>query len=127
MLSRSLVVSSVACAVALSGCGPRVRYFRVSSYPEGAVVYVDGEPRGETNFERLGIEFEPEGRLVTLRLEKAGYQSAGAVLGEDSPRHLAFFLQETPRNAEILQVLKSILEALDRLSAELKRESETRR
>ncbi len=124
MAARVFAASLV--LVALYGCGGTVKYFKVTSYPEGAVVYVDGEPRGETDFERLKIEFEPEDRLVTLRLEKEGYQSAGAVLGAGSPEHLAFFLQESPRNAEILQVLKSILETLDRLSADLKRALEER-
>lgn len=116
----SLAVLSLAVlSLGPSGCQSHVRYFKVTSYPEGATVYVDGEARGQTTFSRLEIDFGSEEKLVTMRVEKAGYQPTGAVLSSGSPGELAFFLEEAPQNREILEVLRSILKVLDRLSIDL--------
>jgi hypothetical protein len=113
---RSALALVVLCAAA--GCGSHVRYFRVTSYPEGATVYVDGEDRGQTTFSRLEVDFGSEDQLITLRLEKPGYQPTGTVISRNSPAVLAFFLEEAPQNREILETLKGILKVLDRLSSD---------
>lgn len=117
----AVAASALACvafACVAAGCTSHVRYFRVTSFPEGATLYVDGEDRGQTTFGALEIDFRSADSLVTLRLEKPGYHPTGAVLSASSPGDLAFFLQEAPQNREILDVLKGILRALDRLSSE---------
>ena len=107
-----------------AGCETAVRYFRITSFPDGARVFVDGELRGETNFEKLGINFESEERLSTVLVKKDGYQATGTVLSLNSPKEIAFFLQEAPKNHELLAVLKNILQVLDRLSTNLSERAE---
>lgn len=102
------------------GCETTTRYFKVSSYPEGAMIYVDGEPRGQTNFARLAVDFPEEESRVTIRLGKEGYQTTGAVLSRATSPELAFFLADAPKNQEILDVLRSILQSLDRMAAEMR-------
>jgi len=106
------------------GCETTGEYFKVSSYPEGAMVFVDGERRGQTNFGKLEVNFEPEDKVVTLRLEKEGYQTTGMLLTRNSPRQMMFFLEEAPRNLEILKVLKDMLQVLDRISNDLRQSTE---
>ena len=100
---------------ALVSCESTKRYFTVSSHPEGAVIFVDSEPRGQTNFECLVIDFKKR-RHALVRVEKEGYQADGMVLSAESPRYIAFFLQESPSNKSILQVLNQLHQVLDRLS-----------
>ena len=114
---RAFLASAAAVAL-LAGCETTARHFKVTSFPEGATVYVDGEPRGQTNFNRLEVDFAQEDRLVTLRIEKEGFQPTGTILSKDSPREMAFFLAQAPRNQEILGVLKDILQVLDRIAAQ---------
>lgn len=120
MRTSSAVLSALALVAFCSsvGCGSHVRYFRVTSYPEGATVYVDGEDRGQTTFSRLEVDFGSTDQLVTIRLEKPGYQPTGTVISRNSPAVLAFFLEQAPQNREILETLKGILKALDRLSSD---------
>ena len=117
-LRRASVTGALAVLLG-SGCETTEKYFKITSFPEGATVYVDGEPRGQTNFKRLEVDFEREDKLVTVRLEKDGYQTTGIVLSKRSPQEIAFFLDEAPSNQEILQVLKDILKVLDRISTEI--------
>ena len=105
--------------LAASGCATGRRYFRVTSYPQGATVYVDGESRGQTDFDRLEVDFGSGEGQVILRVEKQGYQPAGGVLSSGSPREVAFFLQEVPRNEEILEAMSRILQGIDRISSQL--------
>jgi hypothetical protein len=121
-----------ACGIALIiltgfGCESTVRQFKVTSFPEGATVYVNGEVRGQTNYNQLAVDFDQEDKLVTLRLEKAGYQTTGTVLSQGSPREMAFFLQEAPNNQKILDVLRSIREVLDRIAVGLRERIEEKK
>lgn len=120
MRSTVLPLLAVLGSLAGLGCESTMKYFRVSSFPEGATVYVDGEPRGQTNIARLGVDFETEEKRATIRIVKEGYQTTGTVLSDKSSPEIAFFLAEAPKNQEILQVLKDMLQVLDRMSAELR-------
>ena len=74
-----------------SGCASKSTYFRVTSYPEGATVYVDGESRGQTHFDRLEVDFGSGDEQVILRVEKQGYQPTGVVLSSTSPREISLW------------------------------------
>jgi hypothetical protein len=60
-------------------------------------------------------------------VEKEGFQTTGAVLSEESREEVAFFLQQAPKNDEILNVLKGIHQVLDRVSSDLSRPVEESR
>jgi hypothetical protein len=108
-----------------SGCLHPQRQFRVTSYPSGATVFVEGEKRGQTDMERLNVEFSGKD-LVTIRLDKEGYQASGQVLGLDSPHELFFVLQEAPQDRDVLERLKRIETQLERLSAEVRGEGKAK-
>ena len=100
------------------GCESTQRFFRVNSYPEGAVVYVNDEPRGQTNFEKLLVDFK-NSAFVTVLVKKDGYQSSGLVLSKTSPERVTFFLEEAPSNESILRELDGLQRALDRLTSKV--------
>ena len=107
-MRTGLIISCFALLALAGGCGAPQRVYSVSSFPPGATVYVDGQPRGQTDMEKLSISFEGKPRRV-LRVEKEGYQSTGTVLNPDSPEEDLFFpLQETPDNKKLLDALHAL-------------------
>jgi hypothetical protein len=112
LLLGSLSLSLV--ALLGSGCGLPQKQFRITSYPPGADIYVESEKRGQTDAEKLAITFYP--RLwVRVRVEKAGYQPAGTLLGLTSPDEVFFVLEEASHNQETADSLKRIESLLERL------------
>jgi PEGA domain len=106
-------------AVVAAGCGTTGKNFKITSYPAGATVFVDGELRGQTGDDAsVYIKFHPD-PLVTIRLQKEGYQPTGAVLSVESPDEIAFFLQEAPHHEKVLETLKDIRNVLDQISTQL--------
>ncbi len=101
------------------GCKATEKSFKITSFPQGARIYVDGDPRGETDMEKLLISFRAN-PLVTLRLEKEGFQTTGRVLNIESEAEIAFFLQESPNNKEILETLNNIQRLLERFPSEVR-------
>jgi hypothetical protein len=100
------------------GCEAPQKTFKIASYPPGATIYIDDEPRGQTDAERLLIKFYPS-ETVTIRLEKPGFQPTGSVLSRNSSQQLTFFLQEAPRNQRILDEATNIRRLLTQISAQL--------
>ncbi len=97
----------------LAGCSRQ--YFTIDSYPEGAVIFIDDEPRGQTKFEKLGVDFSGK-KYVTVRVEKDGFQPGGGVLRKSSPKQMVFFLEESPKNETILEELRDLQRSLDRMA-----------
>lgn len=122
-MKRAVFAGTVAVLASLSttGCSSSKRFFNITSYPSGATIFVNGEPRGVTDMPRLAIEFPAEETLVPLRIEKEGFQTAGAVLNRSSGYQLAFFLQEAPNNKKIIELLSNIQRTLGQISAQLER------
>lgn len=115
-ISSSLLLAGAALS---AGCGATGKNFRITSYPTGATIFVDGELRGQTGDEApVHIKFHPD-PLVTIRLQKEGYQPTGAVLSIESPDEIAFFLQEAPHHEKVLETLKDIRSVLDQISGQL--------
>lgn len=106
--------AALAAVALLSACTPSQKQFKVTSYPPGATIYVEDKPRGQTNVEKLNIDFRAK-RLVTVRLDRAGYQSTGMVLSGDDPEELFFVLQQSPISKEINDALKNIQTLLETL------------
>ncbi len=100
--------------IAANGCRQTEKMFKVTSFPSGATIHVEGESLGQTDMERLKVSFISK-RLVTLRLAKEGFQPTGIVLSAESPEELAFFLQEAPTNQQVIKTLQDIRTSLDRL------------
>ena len=90
-----------------TGCGNTRKFYRVTSYPEGAVVYVDDKPRGQTDFEKLLVDYQNKS-FVTLRLEKDGYQTNGVTLSETSPGEVMFYQDRAPQNDDILRQIGEV-------------------
>ena len=116
-MRATIAAACLPALLAFAGCGAPTKVFKVASFPAGATVYVDDKPRGQTEMERLQVIFPRP--LVTIRLEKEGYQPAGAVIGPDSSPELAFFLHETPDNRKILKALDDILRTLVQIREEI--------
>lgn len=100
-----LVVGCLALFLGCSTTGNRI--FTVESFPPGADVFVDQEKVAVTPAQNLSIFFK-NGRPVTVRIEKDGFQPTGTVVEWQSALKLSFFLQEAPNNTKILEVLNSI-------------------
>jgi hypothetical protein len=103
-----------AAASTFVGCASAKRSFRINSFPQGATIFVNDEPRGHTNAEKLVIDFDKV-KSAVLRLEREGYQSNGLVLFEDSDQEVTVFLQESPNNEEILKELGELRRQLDQI------------
>ena len=111
-----IVLAGVGLASAMTGCESTRKSVMIRTFPEGAVVWVDDEPRGQTNFEKLVVDFKNR-ESVILRIEKDGYQSEGQVLARNSTvDRLTFFLDKSPENEVILRRLSDLQQALDSLS-----------
>ncbi len=104
------------------GCKSHEKIFKITSYPQGAKIYVDAKQRGITDMERLAISFDSK-PLATIRLEREGYQSDGINVSMESPEVISFFLQESPNNQQIIKGLEKISDKLELLIQELKRSS----
>ena len=100
------------------GCSTPQKTFKVSSFPEGATIYVDDEPRGQTPDDRLKITFSPR-PMKRLRLEKDGYQPVVDVLSFESREELYFALQESPNNQKILKSLNDIQRTMEKFPNQL--------
>jgi hypothetical protein len=115
-ITGSLLLAAAALA---AGCGTTGKNFKITSYPTGATIFVDGELRGQTGEDApVFIRFHPD-PLVTVRLQKDGFQPTGAVLSVESPDEIAFFLQEAPHHEKVLETLKEIRSVLDQISSQL--------
>ncbi|MBI4585435.1 MAG: PEGA domain-containing protein [Planctomycetes bacterium] len=114
-------IGAVAVSLAILGwgCGAPQKQFKVTSFPPGATIFLDGEPIGQTNQEKLTVEFVKP--YVTIRLEKEGFQTTGDVLDETTKDHLAYNLQEAPNNRRILEVLTNIQRLLEQLSGQIEK------
>ncbi len=110
---------AVSLAVIGWGCGVPQKQFKVTSFPPGATIFLDGVPVGQTNVEKQTVKFDKP--FVTLRLEKEGFQTTGDVLDETTREHLAYNLQEAPNNRRILEVLTNIQRLLEQLSGQIEK------
>jgi hypothetical protein len=117
-IALSMPVVAVAGAL-LGGCGaPEERVFRITSFPDGATIYVNGREEGTTDKNLMvGFAGDP---YVTLRLEKRGFQPTGLVLTPHTADELSFFLQESPENRRIIELLDRIGGLLNEVIAELR-------
>ena len=107
----TLLVAAVVAAGA-AGCGAPVKTFTVVSYPPGASIYVDEVQAGQTDRERLQVDFR--GRLYrTLRVEKPGYQTEGLIISPHSPPRIDLFLKRAPDPEGILKKLAELEAKLD--------------
>lgn len=70
-LGRSLAI--LAGVGVLASCSGRARYVDVDSQPPGAILYVDGERRGQTRA-TVQLDFEGDDDRVLLQLLKPGYR-----------------------------------------------------
>ncbi len=113
-----IVVVTAAVLLTAVGCKQTEKVFKVTSFPAGATIHVEGESLGQTDMDRLKVSFKPK-RLVTLRLAKEGFQPTGIVLSVESPEELAFFLQEAPNNLQVIKTLQDIRTSLDRLPGQI--------
>jgi hypothetical protein len=102
----------------LTSCGTSRKYLRVSSHPDGATIFVNGEPRGQTNVQTLLVDLGDSG-TATVRLEKDGFQSAGVAVTDESPDSVAFFLEESPRNDAILKRLSNLERQMDQIVTQI--------
>jgi hypothetical protein len=66
---------SVLIAAACAGCGWGTNAIRISSIPDGAKVYVNGEYKGETPRTVPSKCWWNGGETVQVRLEKEGYRT----------------------------------------------------
>ncbi len=122
--TKNLFLVSLAATALLSACSStKRRLFQVQSFPPGATIFVNGEPRGQTDEQRLLIDFPEEAHLVTLRLEKEGYQPTGVVLNWQSQGQYSFFLQEAPENRRLLESLNSIQRSLAQIAVQLEKQN----
>jgi hypothetical protein len=110
-------------AILTAGCGTTGKNFKITSYPSGATIFLDGDRWGQTDADKVFVDFKSADQLVTLRLQKDGFQPTGAVLTYESPGEMAFFLQEAPNNQKILEVLRSIRDVLDQISTQMSAEA----
>ena len=116
--SRFFWIVLLAAASQGAGCGVPQKQFKVTSYPPGATIFIDNEPRGQTDDDKLTVEFYPKA-FRTLRLEKDGFQTTGDVLEETSKDHLAYNLQEAPNTKRTLTVLQNIQKSLDQMTGSI--------
>jgi len=121
-----LVTCAFTIALFSTGCGSAGKNFKITSYPSGATIFLDGDRWGLTDAEKVFIDFRSADQLVTLRLQKEGYQPTGAVLSIESPGEMTFFLQEAPNNQKILDVLRSIRDVLDQISSQMQTSEPTK-
>ncbi len=96
------------------GCRAPEKVFEIKSFPPGALIYVEGQDRGQTD-QKVSIKFAPKDR-ITVRVEKAGFQTQGADLDINSPTPMTFFLQEAPRSNEVLKELREMKSSLLQIS-----------
>ena len=104
------------------GCKSSEKLFKVTSYPQGAKIFVDGRQAGVTDMEKLSVSFARK-PLATIRLEREGYQSDGINVSMESPEVISFFLQESPHNKEIIDGLTKISDKLQQLLEQIKSSS----
>ena len=102
-----------------SGCGAPEKLFEIRSFPPGAMIYVDDRDQGQTD-KKVLVDFRRKPQ-VTVRLTKDGYQPTGKELDRESPDKHTFFLQESPKNKEIIEVLNRIQSTLVQISDQLGR------
>jgi len=101
------------------GCAVKEKVFEIRLYPPGAMIYVDDRDQGQTD-KKVLIDFRRKPQ-ATVRVVKDGYQPAGKeVDGEAAEKH-TFFLQESPKNKEIIDVLNRIQSTLVQISDQLGR------
>ena len=115
---RIFSVLLLAAVIAGSGCSSDQKIFKVTSYPQGATIYVDEVPRGQTDMEKLSINFDRRDQVI-LRLEKDGYQPTGRVLKIESDRFQFFPLEQAPNSQEILKTLNAQKQTLEEIQRTL--------
>jgi len=122
-MKRTVFSGTAALLAALTtlGCSSSKKHFTVTSFPSGATIFVNGEPRGMTDMAKLAVDFPNEDTLVPIRIEKDGYQTTGAVVNRGSGYQLSFFLQEAPNNKKIIELLSNIQRALGQIAAQLEK------
>ncbi len=101
-----------------AGCGSSQKIFTITSYPQGATIFVDNQPRGQTDMEKLLVSFAAKPQAI-VRLEKEGYQPTGTVLKMESEGVQFFALSESPNNAKTLEALNNIQRDLERFMTQL--------
>ena len=114
MKTIGIVWGMSAFALLGQGCRAPEKVFEIKSFPPGALIYVEGQDRGQTD-QKVAIKFYPKER-VTVRVEKAGFQTQGADLDVYSPSPMTFFLQEAPRTNDVLKELREMKGSLSQIS-----------
>ena len=94
-------IGAVLLPALIVSCQSSSKTFTIRTHPEGAVVWVDDEPRGETDFEKLVVSFEKHDSAM-IRVEKDGFQPQGLVVDAESPQTLNFVLEIAPNNETVL-------------------------
>ena len=108
----------LAAALAGPGCSSRQKVFKVTSYPQGATLYIDEVPRGQTDMDRLSVDFTKKEQVI-LRLEKEGFQSTGRVLKFESDRFQFFPLEQAPNSQKIIETLNAQRRTLEEIQRTL--------
>ena len=113
-MSRSLVATAALAGllVVAAGCGSPAKTFTVVSYPSGAAIYVDEVQAGQTDRERLQVDFRGK-PYRTLRVEKPGYQTEGLIISPQTPPRIDLFLKKAPDPDGILRKLAELEAKLD--------------
>lgn len=104
-------------SLAAQGCGAPEKIFEIKSFPPGAMIYVEGQDRGQTD-QKVAIQFAPKNR-VTVRIQKTGFQTTGMDLDFNSPAMMTFFLQEAPRSSELIKELREMKSSLVEMKGSL--------
>ncbi len=120
-MKAMIAVASLALLASVApGCGSPQKIFKITSWPDGAIIYVDEVQRGQTDMEKLSVDFGHRDQVI-VRLAKDGYQSTGRVLKITSDRVQFFPLEQSPDNQKIIETLHAQQRTLDAIQRSLER------
>jgi hypothetical protein len=98
------------------------RDFTVMTEPQGAKVFLDSAEQGvvDRNGKVVRVAFQ-KGQYARIHVKMEGYQSAGVVVGPESPGLVDFVLQLAPDQKRMIQVLEDVRSSLGGISEQLRR------
>ena len=98
------------------------RDFTVMTYPEGATVFLDNVEQGvvDRNGKVVRVTFQ-KGQFARIRVKMDGFQSAGVVVGPESPGLVDFVLQLAPEQKKMIQVLEDVRGSLGGIGETLRK------
>ena len=116
--SALALTAALIALIGASGCASHSRIYTVVSYPPGATIFIDQVEKGQTDTERLAVDFGAS-TYRSLRLEKEGYQPEGMVLHSGIREdRIEFHLKKAPDPESILGRLEEIQIEVRRLSGQ---------